>query len=99
MDKSIPARLTKFVPAGHTNHLIGIKSIIIHANLAVFAFGRRPAGSDLAIRLGHLVVSPTAAGATGLDATFFLYFFWVVKEGLEESFFGPFVFTHEDGGS
>ena len=58
-------------------------------------------GTRFGCGFGNLVVSSPgvgAGGAAGLDAAFVLNFFGIVKEGLEEAFFGPFVFAHEDGG-
>ena len=65
----------------------------------MFTFGGRTSGTTFGRSFGDLVVSPGAAGAASFDAAFVLNFFGVVEEGLEEAFFGPFMFTHEDGGS
>lgn len=56
-------------------------------------------GSGRTSRLDCIIVGGgVIRTATGFDTAFFLDFVGIVKEGLEESFFGPFVFAHEDAG-
>jgi hypothetical protein len=83
--------------ARHGNHLIRLESIIIHANLAMLPFRRRASGAILPRSFGNLVFSAVGGGSgatSGLDAAFLLDLVGIVEEGLEETFFGPFVFAH-----
>ena len=84
-NETIPASLAKLMSAWHADHLVGVETILVHADFTYPPFGRRAsiaAGGDrLFIRpaVHRISTIPT----TCQHAAFLLDLFGIVEKGLE----------------
>jgi len=97
------------VTAGHAEHIVGAKAILVVADAALLLLlllllggpGGTAIGSSGGLLVAVVVVVAVAAvtvAGTSQNAAGFEELVGIVVESLEESFLGPLILSHESGG-
>ena len=109
IQKSSPAVPAELVAAGHAEHLVRAEAILVVTDAALLLLrlllllggpGRTAVGcgSRLLVAVVVAAAAAFAVAGTGQNTARFEELVGIVVKGLEESFLGPLVFSHEGGG-